>query len=63
MVQVNLASKTDIADVTDFVKTTGFGNKLISFNKSITSSKTRDIEVKTKLDNLEKKFKQNHKKY
>ena len=45
--QANLASKTDLLDITDF------GNKLISFNKGITSNKTRDMEFKNKLDELE----------
>ena len=42
--QANLASKTDLLDITDF------DNKLISFNKGITSNKTRDMEFKNKLD-------------
>ena len=45
--QANLASKTDLLDITDF------DNKLISFNKGITSNKTRDMEFKNKLDELE----------
>ena len=31
---------------------TGFDNKLTSFNKRITSNKTKDLEVKKKLENL-----------
>ena len=49
--QENLACKTDIPDITDFVK-----NKLKKLNK-VTSNKTRDVEFKIKLDDLEKKFK------
>ena len=45
--QANLASKTDLLNITDF------DNKLISFNKGITSNKTRDMEFKNKLDELE----------
>ena len=33
LVQANLASKTDIPDIPDFVKKADFDNKLISFNK------------------------------
>ena len=50
--QANLASKSDIAD---FVKRTDFDNTLISFYKRITSNKTKDIEFKTKLGDLEEK--------
>ena len=56
--QANLASKTDITGITGFVKKTDFDNKLITFNKRITSSETSDIEFKTKLDDLENKLKQ-----
>ena len=52
--QVNVARKTDISDVTGFLKKTDLDNKLRSFNKSITSNITKDIEFKTKLDDLEK---------
>ena len=48
--QANLACKTDIPDITDFVKKTYFDNKLIRLNKIITSNKTRYIAIKTKLD-------------
>ena len=34
---------------------TGFDNKLTSFNKRITSNKTKDLEVKKKLENLRTK--------
>ena len=44
--QEHLASKTDIPDTTYFVKKTDFDNKLISFNKRITSRKARDINFK-----------------
>ena len=53
--QANLACKTDIPDITDFVKKTYFDNKLIRLNKIITSNKTRYIAIKTKLDDLKKK--------
>ena len=47
--QRHLASKNVSVD---FVKKTDFDNKLISINKRITSNKTKDIELKTKLDDL-----------
>ena len=53
----NLASKTNIPDITDFVEKTDCDNKLIRFDKRITSNKIRDIENKTKLDDLESKVK------
>ena len=37
------------------MKRTDFDNKLISFYKRITSNKTKDIEFKTKLGDLEEK--------
>ena len=46
LAQENLASKTDIPDTIYFVKKTDFDNKLISFNKRITSRKARDINFK-----------------
>ena len=52
--QANLASKTDIPNITDFVKKPDFDKKLKNVNKKVTSNKTRDIEFKIKLDNLEK---------
>ena len=54
MKQENLASKSDIHDIADFVKKTDFDNKLLRFYKRINLNKTRDIEFKTKLDDLEK---------
>ena len=53
----SFASKSDIPVITDFVKKTDFDNKLIIFNKRITSNKTRDTEIKTELDDLEKSLK------
>ena len=46
LAQANLATKTDIPDITDFVKKADFENKLISFQKRITSNKTRAIKIK-----------------
>ena len=40
-----------------FRKKKDFNNKLKSFNKIITSNKTRYVEIKTKLDDLEKMLK------
>ena len=54
LAQASIASKTDIPDITDFVKKSDFDIKLINFNKKITSNKARYIEIKTKLDDLEK---------
>ena len=42
-----MASKNDTAR---FVKKTDFDDKLKNFNKKVNSSKTRHIEVKTKID-------------
>ena len=50
----SFARNWDIPVITDFVKKTDFDNKLISFNKRITSNKTRDTKIKTELDDLEK---------
>ena len=49
LVEVNLASKNDIAN---FVKMTDFNDKLKKLNKKVTVNKTRYIEVKAKLDHL-----------
>ena len=46
-----------INDIANFVKKTNFDNKLTNSNKKITLNNTRHIEVKTKLDDLEKKKK------
>ena len=48
-----------INDIANFVKKTNFDNKLTNSNKKITLNNTRHIEVKTKLDDLEKKKKKN----
>ena len=53
--QANLASKTGISDVTDFVKKRDFDDKLKILNKKVTSNKTRHFN--TKLDDLEQKVK------
>ena len=50
--QANVRQQNDTAD---FVKKTVFDNKLMSFNKRITSNKTKDKEFKTKLDDSHKK--------
>ena len=49
--QANLASKNYIAN---FIKKTDFTDKLKKLIKKLTSNKTRHIEVKTKLYDLEK---------
>ena len=55
--KANLASKTDVSDITGFVKKADFDFKVINFNKRIASSKTIDTEIKTKLGDLGKKLK------
>ena len=52
--QANLASKNYIAN---FIKKTDFTDKLKKLIKKFTSNKTRHIEVKTKLYDLEKQLK------
>ena len=55
MKQANLAGKNHIPDITDFVKTTDFDDKLKNLYKKVTSNKTRHVEFNTNLDDLEKK--------
>ena len=52
LAQTNLASNNDIAD---FVKKSDFDDKLKNLNKKVTSNKARNIELKIKLDGLEKR--------
>ena len=56
LAQANLASKV-IWLIVKIVKKTNFDDKLKKINKKITSNKTRDLERKIKLDDLEKKLK------
>ena len=49
LAQANLASENEIAD---FVKRNSFDDKAKKLNKNVTSNKSKDIEVKTKLENL-----------
>ena len=56
LAEANLASKV-IWLIVKIVKKTNFDDKLKNLNKKITSNKTRDLERKTKLDDLEKKVK------
>ena len=48
--QANLASKNDIAN---FVNKTDFDNKLLSFNKSINSNKTKRVLVENEFKKLQ----------
>ena len=58
--QGNLASKNDIAN---FIKKADFDNKLLSFNKSINSNKTKHALVENELNELSKKLEQYQQKY
>ena len=50
LAQGNIASKSDFAD---FVKKTGFDDKLKNLNKKVTSSKTKHLLVENKLKKLQ----------
>ena len=45
----------DILHITNFVKKTDFIVKFKNLNEKVTSNKTRNIEVNTKIDDFEKK--------
>ena len=47
----------NIDDIANFVSKTDFDDKLKHLNKKVTSNKIIHIEVKTKLNDLEKKLK------
>ena len=47
--QANLASESDIVN---FVKKTGFDDKLKTLNKKITSNKTKDLLLKNEFKTL-----------
>ena len=48
-------SFTAILKQVDLVNKTGFDNKLASFNRQITSNKTKHLEVQKKLNSLKTK--------
>ena len=52
LAQTNLASENDIAN---FLRNTGFYDKLKSFNERIASNKTKQVLVENELNELSKK--------
>ena len=55
LAQLNLASKTDIAN---FTKKADFDDKLKNVNKKVTSNKTKHVPIENELNELSKKLKQ-----
>ena len=54
LAQVNLASKTDIANL---VRKTDFDDKLKNLNKKVTSNKTKHVLVENELNEVSEKIK------